>query len=537
MKKRIISIFLCLVLALLIAIPALGAMTLSNFRIVQTYDNTFRDVSGTAWYYPAVKAVYERGLMVGRTENTFEPAGLLTIAETIKLAASLHKGYHTGSMHFPVGEPWYSPYFEYALQNNIPVGAFQDLNVPATRSDFAVIIAGSLPPEAITPINRIADGSIPDVWESFSYGPAVYRLYRAGVLTGMDDNGTFFPGRTLMRREAATILARVVDANLRVSFSLFEELTAEQIYKMASPAVFLVQAYDANDNLLRRGSGFFIDPSGIAATNYHVIVGAHTIRLLLDDGETVEVSGLYDYNTVQDTAIMQAELTEEMIAEGRRFPYLLMADSDALQTGATVFALGSPLGLQASFSRGIVSQSIRWVDEVGTDFIQLDAAISSGSSGGAVLDTSGRVVGVTAATHLGGQNINLAVPINYYKTLSLDEFVPFATLIIEVVFYEMFSTVPDFGALFDIELFELRVESSEYTYLYLVSDLPDDPDERDEMVEEYMNILEQNGFQQAGRLDEYGVMRHFFFRPACFTMLILSFETLDSIDCFVIAVR
>src|SRR5262249_45061622 len=93
---------------------------------------------------------------------------------------------------------------------------------------------------------------------------------------------------------------------------------------------------------------------------------------------------------------------------------LYLGNSEAVQVGETVYAVGNPQGLEGTFSQGIVS-SIR---EVGTDkLLQITAPISPGSSGGPVLNGKGEVIGVSVATFRGGQNLNFAIPSNYLKTL------------------------------------------------------------------------------------------------------------------------
>jgi len=455
--------------------------SLSNFVRNRTYHGEFSDIPRSAWYYSGVRGVYEYGLMDGMGNGIFDPAGTITIAETIKIAASLHMCYNTGSIDFAPGLPWYAQYVKYAQENGMPADAYRNLSVPATRSDFAVMIAAAMPDEAITPINRVIDGAIPDVFENYSYGQAVYKLYRAGVLTGSDSKGTFYPGRTLTRAEAAAIILRIVDADTRIQLSLSPELTAEQIYKKASPAVFYVEIIDDNDKVLKTGSGFFISESGIAITNYHVVIGATAIRITTDDGKVFDVAGIYDYDWKMDTAIIQID--------GSGFPYLELADPSLLLTGATVYALGSPLGLQASFSRGIVSQALREVE--GSLFIQLDAAISSGSSGGALIDSTGKAVGVTCATMLRAQNINLAVPINFFEGLSLEKYVTLESILISTPYYVDNYPAPDFGAFFDVYPFNIDPSRSRTTYSYRLVDLPGDADE---LIEEYTHIVEQNFF-------------------------------------------
>ena len=523
MKKRIISIILIVCLAAAVTLPSLGALSLSNFDRIRTYNNEYTDVSSKDWYFDAVQDVYERGIISGKGPGIFDPSGTLSIAETIALAAKLHKGYYTGTMDFPSGSPWYAPYVDYALKNGIPAGAYRNMNAAATRADFAVLIAAALPDEAITPMNRIADGAIPDVFESYSYGRAVYRLYRAGVLTGADSTGIYYPGRTLMRSEAAVIIRRTVDASSRIPLSLAAELTAEQIYKKASPAVFYIEVLDSKGTPIKTGSGFFVSETGLAMTNYHVVIGATSMRVTTDDGKVHSVAGIYDYNWKKDTALIQIE--------GGGFPYLEIADSTKLQTGATVYTLGSPLGLQASFTRGIISQSLREIE--GAEYIQLDAPISSGSSGGALLDTACRVIGVTSATMTASQNINLAVPIVFYDDLQRETFVSLSSILIPTAYYDGFFPAPDFGAYFHVNVFNTETSRGGISYSYRVSNLPGDIDD---IIDEYTHLIEQNLFDRTSYLTQNGNRFRMYYNAQYDVMLTIGLEEVRGSECFTVTV-
>ena len=95
-----------------------------------------------------------------------------------------------------------------------------DVDKKATRAQFAEIFARALPDKALYPKNSIADNAIPDVRMSDSCAPYVYKLYRAGILTGGDALGTFSPGTYITRAEAAAIIVRMAQAGSRVTFSL-----------------------------------------------------------------------------------------------------------------------------------------------------------------------------------------------------------------------------------------------------------------------------------------------------------------------------
>ena len=522
-RKRAISIVLAVCLALCLTLPALGVASLSNFEASRTYQNQFSDVSRSAWYYDGVRGAYEYGIMGGKSSNRFDPSGSVTIAETIKMAASLHKGYYTGSMDFEDGSPWYVPFVEYALENKIITEEYRNYNVAATRSDFALIIASALPDEAVTPINRVVNGAIPDVWEHYSYGQAVYKLYRAGVLTGSGSAGTFYPGRTLSRAEAATIVMRLIRPNDRQSVSLSNPLTPEQIYKLASPAVLYIEIYDSDGVAVKTGSGFFISSSGIAVTNYHVVIGGSSARITTDDGKQYDVAGIYDYNWKNDLALIKIDVNN--------VPYLECADSSKVLTGASVYTLGSPLGLDGTFSRGIISQALREIE--GVEYIQLDAPISSGSSGGALLDSAGRVIGVTSATAVGAQNINLAMPINLIDELSRERHVPLTSILIKTAYYKDFFPAPDFGEFFGVSVFDSSSSRGGTSYSYRLRDIRGDVDA---IIDEYAHLVEQNLFVHTSNLTSEGVDYKLYYNSQYNVMLTLGIDTVRNQDCFTITV-
>jgi hypothetical protein len=185
------------------------------------------------------------------------------VSEAIKLAACLHSIYYTGSADFPRDQtPWYRPYVDYALENGIISGEYPNYEAYATRAQFAVIFAAALPDEALTVMNDVELGAIPDVSYSYSYGPSVYLLYRAGITVGKDSAGTFYPNDTIKRSEVATIAARMANTSYRLPVSLtVQSLSPEEISALCSPAVFYIELYNINGTAYASGSGFFIDSS------------------------------------------------------------------------------------------------------------------------------------------------------------------------------------------------------------------------------------------------------------------------------------
>ena len=163
------------------------------------------------------------------------------------------------------------------------------------------------------------------------------------------------------------------------------------------------------------GSGVIVDASGLIVTNNHVIEGADEVKVSLADKREFEASlVLKDPRT--DLAILR-------IKDGReRFPVLDFADSDALQVGDVVLAIGNPFGVGQTVTHGIVSALAR--TQVGVSdyqfFIQTDAAINPGNSGGALVDMTGKLVGINTAIFSrsgGSQGVGFAIPANMVKVV------------------------------------------------------------------------------------------------------------------------
>lgn len=180
-----------------------------------------------------------------------------------------------------------------------------------------------------------------------------------------------------------------------------------QIDGKAQPqAVATPLGYVQRPGAASSGSGFIIDPSGIVITNNHVIQGADEVRIKLGDGSQRRATVLgRDIKT--DIAVLRIE-------GGGKFSAVAWGDSDSIRVGDSVFAVGSPFGLGNSVTAGIVSARGR---EIGAgpydDFLQVDAAINSGNSGGPLFNSSGEVVGVNTAIFSpngGSVGIGFAIP-------------------------------------------------------------------------------------------------------------------------------
>ncbi len=156
------------------------------------------------------------------------------------------------------------------------------------------------------------------------------------------------------------------------------------------------------------GSGFIISPDGLIVTNNHVIRGAEKVRIRL---------GNQTYDAVVKGADAATDLALLKIEPDQELPYLALGDSDNLRVGDWVMAIGSPQGLTNSVTVGVVSAKERRINisrETSSfeNFIQTDAAINFGNSGGPLVNLQGEVVGINTAINWGSENIGFAVPVN-----------------------------------------------------------------------------------------------------------------------------
>lgn len=180
-------------------------------------------------------------------------------------------------------------------------------------------------------------------------------------------------------------------------------LSAEEIYQLASPATVEIRV--ETEYGTATGTGFFDSAEGSIITNFHVLEDATSGSVYLSNGERYDILKLVGFDRRLDIAIIQIDYQPTSILQAR---------TDLLQTGETVYALGSSVGLSDSFSQGIISANQREIG--GQIFIQTTAPISHGNSGGPLIDKYGKVIGITTAGIETGQNLNLAVPIaNIYK--------------------------------------------------------------------------------------------------------------------------
>lgn len=197
---------------------------------------------------------------------------------------------------------------------------------------------------------------------------------------------------------AAAMQAPSIAAAAPVATAPDAEKSYEELAQLAS-SVVMISIHDRNGQIIGSGSGIMIGRDGYILTNDHVASGGCFYSVRIEDDESEYVTDrVIKYNNVIDLAIIRIERQLN--------PIPIYKGKNRLVRGQKVVAIGSPLGLFNSVSDGIIS-GFRKIDEV--DMIQFTAPISHGSSGGAVLNMQGEIVGISTAGIDSGQNINLAI--------------------------------------------------------------------------------------------------------------------------------
>lgn len=206
-----------------------------------------------------------------------------------------------------------------------------------------------------------------------------------------------------------TVFYKFVMLSIFIALAFALNATAEtpqQIAKKAFPSVVLLVMEDANGQPISFGSGFFVR-EGVIASNLHVIEGAmRGYAKIVGQKTKYNIEGISGIDQSRDLVLLKTT--------AGRITLVPLGNSDSVEVGDQIFAVGNPQGLEGTFSQGIISS----VREIGTDkLLQITAPISPGSSGGPVLNLKGEIIGVSVATFSGGQNLNFAIPSNYVKAL------------------------------------------------------------------------------------------------------------------------
>ncbi len=191
-----------------------------------------------------------------------------------------------------------------------------------------------------------------------------------------------------------------------------------ELFKQVSPAVVFISAISIDPFKLNNrinigiGSGIIFRDEGLILTNSHVVFGRQAIFVTLDDGRKFPLI-LLGADPISDLAILKIPDAPKDL------PKAVLGDSNEIQIGEEVIAIGNPLGLEQTLTRGVISGVNRIIEETQMPLmlplIQMDAAINPGNSGGPLVNLCGEVIGINTATMSEAQNIGFAIPINLVK--------------------------------------------------------------------------------------------------------------------------
>jgi len=212
--------------------------------------------------------------------------------------------------------------------------------------------------------------------------------------------------RSLLATQAVSVL--FVAASALSTTGLAGQTGLAELVRRVQPAVVTITTFDTDGNRLAQGTGFFLSRNGDIATNWHVVAGATLAEARTSDGRSFSIRTLLRGNEAADLAVVSGVGLSTV-------PDALVLAQKTPSPGDPVVVVGSPLGLEASVSSGIVS-AVRNLPGQGP-VLQITASISPGSSGSPVLNMDGEVVGIATMRLIQGQDLNFAVPSNLLAAL------------------------------------------------------------------------------------------------------------------------
>jgi len=210
-----------------------------------------------------------------------------------------------------------------------------------------------------------------------------------------------------------------------------ENINATSLYKNNVNSMVYIETQDSS------GSGVIVKPDGTFITCFHVIANADYITVKLKDGSIYNVNGFRYINPLEDVAILTLDTT-------RQFKPINLNPLNSIEIGEKVYTISNPEGIQFVFSEGIINQYSK-------DNIQFSAPISSGSSGGALLNQNGYLIGIITSSLVKAQNINFALPNNYYKdkannvAIKNTKNLNWTEFVVENANYEQFKLYSDYA--------------------------------------------------------------------------------------------
>jgi Trypsin-like peptidase domain len=207
-----------------------------------------------------------------------------------------------------------------------------------------------------------------------------------------------------------TVLLSIIFTTSALAQNNETKKSPSEIAREQSKAVVVLEGLDERSNIVGQGSGFIVTPNGAIVTNLHVVRGASMVRVKLPSGDMYKTADVVDIDDAKDLVVLKIK--------GFQLPTVRLGDSDRVEAGESVVVISSPEGLTNSVTTGVIS-GVRRLET--HRVFQITAPTSPGSSGGALFDSTGAVIGIVTYVLKSGQNINFAVPINYVRGMIGDQ--------------------------------------------------------------------------------------------------------------------
>ena len=408
MKKRLFAL-LCALLLLTGAVPFAAAQEGETLRAADTL-NTLGLVNGTDNGYlldsPATRA--QAAVLLVRLAGAEDAAAADNWSSGYRdlpawAADAVHYAVHQGWMDSPASagldfhpdqaitaDAWFTALLR-MLGYRDDAGDFS--------ADEAALFARHIGLTPLTYTGTLSRGDLFAIMESAL--PFSYKDGSATVISHLVDCGT-------VSRASANALGLLDQA-----------LTPRQVADRCTAAVFRLDSYEKQIEVdaqtpAANASGFFISADGLAVTNYHSIDGAIYATAALSTGEVYPIERVIYYDAGIDIAVVQVSKTSLDHRTTSAFAYLEIAPSGTgdVRPGDTVHTISNPLGLGLAVSTGIISATDRVVERYTLPCLMSTADISQGSSGGALMNALGQVIGVTSGAYTYGNSMYLAVPID-----------------------------------------------------------------------------------------------------------------------------
>ena len=379
MKKRLFALF-C----------ALGLL-LSTVSAAAALEGESRQAAGTLAELGLIDAVPSKEDLAGPATR------LQAVKLLVRLSGTAQETLTSGAQDYAAAQGW------------VTVTGGQKEAVPT--GEFCASLLRMLGYEGFTDENaalfarRVALTSR-DYGETLTLGE-LYQLARDALIFPDKDGAAL--AKRLVEKKACT--------QEQIQGLFPEELTARQAADRHMAAAFRLDVFYTKKAVKSQqrsngGSGFFITSDGLAVTNYHTIEDAIYATVTLITGETFPVEKVLFYDADADLALLRiSRTTQDEKTEVPFFSYLEISREPDLHRGDTVYTLGAPLGLTLAISSGVVSATDHEVLHFGFPCIVNTADISHGSSGGALLNALGHVVGVTSGAYEAGNNLYISVPL------------------------------------------------------------------------------------------------------------------------------